>query len=246
MSGGLRDWFTRPLLGLHLLAIVAIAVCILMGLWQLGVYGAKHDDEAAARANAAPVDLLTVWGPDDAFTADLLDRRVIVNGEFTGKQFSVRRGAAGSWTVAPLKVAGTKSFLFVVRGWSDGTTPLPSGRVRFTGWLQPSESAPSGPVAPTDDGLSVLSIPALTNEVPGDLFSGFAVTPDRSVTGGLKPVSVSQPKVAWTVGLRNLAYALQWWVFGLFSAFMWWRMAIDALATHRSPTPDPATVYQVE
>ena len=27
----------------------------------------------------------------------------------------------------------------------------------------------------------------------------------------------------------NLAYALQWWVFGLFAAFMWWRMATDAV-----------------
>ena len=42
-------------------------------------------------------------------------------------------------------------------------------------------------------------------------------------------MSPPDPEVSWTVGLRNLAYALQWWVFGLFSAFMWWRMATDAL-----------------
>jgi len=26
---------------------------------------------------------------------------------------------------------------------------------------------------------------------------------------------------------RNAAYALQWWVFGLFAAYMWWRMVRD-------------------
>jgi ABC-type nickel/cobalt efflux system permease component RcnA len=26
---------------------------------------------------------------------------------------------------------------------------------------------------------------------------------------------------------RNLAYALQWWVFALFAAYMWWRMVRD-------------------
>jgi surfeit locus 1 family protein len=36
--------------------------------------------------------------------------------------------------------------------------------------------------------------------------------------------------VSWTVGLRNLAYAVQWWVFGAFAVFMWWRMATESVA----------------
>jgi surfeit locus 1 family protein len=32
------------------------------------------------------------------------------------------------------------------------------------------------------------------------------------------------PDTSFTTGLRNLMYALQWWVFGGFVVFMWWRI----------------------
>ncbi len=38
--------------------------------------------------------------------------------------------------------------------------------------------------------------------------------------------------------LRNLAYGLQWWLFGGFVVFMWWRMARDDL---RGATPRAGT-----
>jgi surfeit locus 1 family protein len=231
VTGGLRDWFIRPLLGLHLLAVLAVAVCVLMGLWQLGVYGAKHDDEAAVRANAAAVDLLKVWGPDDAFTGDLVNRRVRIHGEFPNDQlFTVKRPDGQVWLATTVLVDGTKSAIVVVLGQVTGR--LTDGWVRpqsaFTAILQPSE--PSGE----------LSIAQRINDSKWDLFSGYALL-DDSVHGSdsLTPVKPPRPDVSWTVGLRNLAYALQWWVFGLFAGFMWWRMATDALEVRRLPVDDP-------
>jgi surfeit locus 1 family protein len=36
------------------------------------------------------------------------------------------------------------------------------------------------------------------------------------------------------VGLKNLAYAMQWWVFGIFAGFMWWRMCTETIAARRT------------
>jgi hypothetical protein len=39
-------------------------------------------------------------------------------------------------------------------------------------------------------------------------------------------------------GLRNLLYALQWWVFGAFALFMWWRWVEEEILG-RKPSPRP-------
>lgn len=203
-----------------------------MGLWQLGVYDSKHVDTASSRVQAKPVSLTSVWGPDDPFDDRLLGKPVAVRGTFSGKQFLIQRGRHRRWVVAPLRVAGTHSLLLVVRGWTTASRPsLPTGSVAFRAVLQPGESSTDPSESDGAHGVySALSIPQLANVVDGDLYSGYAVTADARVTAGLTPVEPASPEVSWTVGLRNLAYALQWWIFGLFAVFMWWRMATDAVA----------------
>lgn len=240
MLGG---WLAPRLLALHALALVAIATCALMGLWQLGVYGSKHEDAAKLVRTSAPVDILTVWGPDAAFTADLTERQVWVRGEFTGDQFLVRRGAGPDaaeryWVVAPLRVEGTRSMLLVVRGWADDRREVPErprGTVTFRAVLQPGEDRSVAEAYDPKTGVAgSLSIPQLANVLRGDLFSGYALTDATGINAGLRPVEPPDPQVSWTVGLRNLAYALQWWVFGLFAGFMWWRMASEAVDVEAS------------
>jgi cytochrome oxidase assembly protein ShyY1 len=227
VTGGWTDWFSRPLLGLHLLAVVAVAVCAVMGLWQLGVYGAKHEDEAAAQAQAAPVDLLKVWGPDDAFTADLVNRRVRIHGRFPPDQlFTVKRPDGQRWLATTVPVDGTKSAIVVVLGQApDRPEDWVAPPATFTAILQPSEPA------------GELSMAQRVNTSKWDLFSGYALLDGPTYAHQAKPVEPPTPDVSWTVGLRNLAYALQWWVFGLFAAFMWWRMATDAIEVRRGSVP---------
>ena len=121
----------------------------------------------------------------------------------------------------------------IVRGWTDDrleSPERPAGTVTFRAVLQPGEDgSDSRAFDPTTGIYDSLSIPKLANVLHGDLFSGFALTDATGINAGLRPVEAPDPDVSWTVGLRNLAYALQWWVFGLFAAFMWWRMATDAV-----------------
>lgn len=198
--------------------MVAIAVCALMGLWQLGVYGSKHDDAAKSAQSAKPVDILKVWGPDDPFTEDLLNCRVRIEGD-PQDIFVVKRPDGQKWYAATMRIRGTESSLLVVLGHWREVIDLTVPR-RLTAVLRPPES--------TGD----LSIARRVNQSSGDLFSGYALMDSPGT--GLKPVTPPDPQVSWTVGLRNLAYALQWWVFGLFAAFMWWRMVTDALEVEQS------------
>jgi surfeit locus 1 family protein len=229
VTGRLSDWFSRQLIGLHLLAVLAVVVCVLMGLWQLGVYGAKHEDESAAVRNRAPVELLKVWGPDAPFTADLVDRRVRIHGRFPPDRFfTVNRPDGQSWLAATVPVDGTTSAIVVILGHTPDPPSIDRHLPRrsvFTAVLQPSE--PSGD----------LSMAKRVNESHQDLFSGYALLDDPHFTA-FKPVEIADPEVSWTVGLRNLAYALQWWVFGLFAVFMWWRMSSDLVAVRRTTTDE--------
>lgn len=221
-------WLSPRLIPLHLLGLMVLAACILMGLWQLGVYGSKQDDPSRHAESGAPVQLLKAWGPDAPFSPDLENQPVWVRGAFTGEHALIQRGSGRYWAIAPLRVEGTKSSLVIVRGWSGpDSPPLPTATLKFQARLQPGE--PTAGVGRAGIYPS-LSIPALANVFGDDLFSGYAITSASGVNGGLDPVEPKPPDVSWTVGLRNLAYAMQWWLFGLFTLFMWWRMVADAVA----------------
>ena len=238
----MRLWLRPGLLGLHVFAVVAVGFCVVMGLWQLGVYDSRQDHERADQQSVPRVDLVGLWGPDEPFEGRLDHRPVRVEGRFapaaeqvwvTGRELHGRRGV---WLVAPVRVASTDASLLVVRGWAPeaGELPaVPAGDVVFDAVLQPSEGS-SEPFDPAPRTIGSLSIPALTNVMSGDLFSGYAVGTSSSVTEGLRPVTLPAPDVSWTVGLRNLAYALQWWVFAAFALFMWWRMASENVAMQRA------------
>ncbi|HJR89335.1 MAG TPA: SURF1 family protein [Aeromicrobium sp.] len=212
----LSTWFQPRLLVLHVLAAFAIVACALMGFWQLGVYGSKHEDETRAARAAKPVDLLTVWGPDDAFAEHLVGRRVRIDGTYAGEAFVAKRPDGQEWYATTVRVKGTRSSIIVVLGHVREVMDLDPPRPPLVAVLQPPDQSGD------------LSIAHRVNVTQGDLFSGYALLDQPSRTG-LTPVAPPDPHVPWTVGLRNLAYALQWWVFGLFAGFMWWRMATDAV-----------------
>lgn len=239
----LRSWFRPGLIGLHLFAVVALAVCIVLGLWQAGVYDRRQDHERADKQHVPRVALAGLWGPDQPLTSTLNQRPVTIEGTFapadqqvwvTGKK---QAGRTGVWLASPVIVTGGDQALLVVRGWAPSATappPVPTGPVTFDAVLQPGESAGS-PYDPQNRTIGSLRIPALINELPFGLYSGFAISTDAAVSGGLALVPPPVPgDVSWTVGLRNLAYALQWWAFGLFVVFMWWRMTTESVETSRA------------
>jgi len=70
------------------------------------------------------------------------------------------------------------------------------------------------------------------------LADGLLVGEGGGVTGmaGLDAVTPARlPGADASSGLRNLLYAFQWWVFGAFAVFMWWRWVQEEVLGRRSP-----------
>ena len=224
----MKHWLRPGLLGLHALAVVAVGFCVVMGLWQLGVYEGRQGD-ARGDTRDQIVPLADVWAPGEEFTSDLEHKRVTVTGRFAADDLRVTRDDGSTWLVTPFMIGDHA--LLVVRG--EGERAPASDATRLDVVLEPSE--PGGrALGPKRDGVrttDAISVPVLINDLPHRLYSGYGI----ALTGtGLPLVDPPEPDVSWTVGLRNLAYALQWWVFAAFALFMWWRMASENVAMRRA------------
>ena len=237
------------------MALVAVVACVLLGRWQLDVWHDHRSDSAAAVTREDPVPLDDVLGPDAAFPASGVGRPVVVEGRWDpGHTVYVadRPGDSweGVWVVTPV-ITATGSAIPVVRGWTNSPTAAPApptGSADLVGLLQPSEDTGSPDSDTRDDVIPELSITDLLPRAAYDLYGGYVVATERGLpsgssasTGmaGLSPVTPAHlPGADATSGLRNLLYALQWWVFGAFAAFIWWRwIQEDVLGRRSSPGP---------
>jgi surfeit locus 1 family protein len=222
--------FLAPkILGLTALAVVLVAAMTAMGVWQLNTYYQSQALDAAESARVRPVPLDRLLRPDQAFTAEADARRVVVEGEYAGPQLLVDRGTDPAWVVTPL-VTHPGAAILVVRGLAPAAGPgagvppaPPPGPVRLVGSLQPSE-ARGNDDSLTDNRVPTLSTAQLIGDFQTDLYSGFVVLTDQRPPSDLPKATPPQPDASFTAGLRNLMYALQWWLFAGFVIFIWWRM----------------------
>jgi hypothetical protein len=70
------------------------------------------------------------------------------------------------------------------------------------------------------------------NRWPGDLYNAFVFAEQEQADGREVAPSpglhrVPPPEVTGGLKWRNAAYALQWWMFAAFAAYMWFRMVRD-------------------
>jgi cytochrome oxidase assembly protein ShyY1 len=140
------------------------------------------------------------------------------------------QGRSGFWAVTPLAVSAPAGpAIPVVRGWvpsPDEAPPAPTGRVDLVGGLQPPEGSTAVDEDPEDDVLPQLRIADLIHRVDQDLYGAYVVA--AQPTTGLERADLEQlPDAGSFTALRNLLYALEWWVFGGFAAFIWWRYLRD-------------------
>lgn len=238
----------------HLLALVGVAACLLLGRWQLHVWQDHRARNSAAVTQQTPVPLDSVLGPDAADPDVGLGRPVVVEGTWRpGETVLVsgqRQGSAtGYWVVTPV-LTSSGSEIPVVRGWRadrQGLPAAPHGRARLVGLLQPSDD--SGPVDddPHDRVIPGLSITSLLPLIHHDPYGGYAIATSRAVPGGrtipgTSGLALAQPPdlpgADASTALRNLLYALQWWVFAAFVVFMWWRWLTEDVLT--APEQEPA------
>ncbi|GAA4372541.1 SURF1 family protein [Nocardioides caricicola] len=226
MSGKLapRYW------GAHLVALVCVGTAIGLGLWQYAAWQAHREAEATDLTGARAVAITDVLGPDDPFPGDQVGQPVLLDGDWVpeGTVFVSGRehdGSAGYWVVTPVSVTGTDAAIPVVRGWAptvEQAPAPPTGPATVEGWLQPGEGTGEMDDDPGDDVLPQLRLADVIQHVDQDLYGGYVVATEPG--DGLEAATLEQlPEVGATTGLKNFLYAVEWWIFGLFAAFMWWR-----------------------
>jgi cytochrome oxidase assembly protein ShyY1 len=262
MSGALRTLrvLTRPpLLLLHLAAVLAVLATILLGRWQVHVWEDHRHDRSTALVHAAARPLDRVIGRDDPFPAASVGRPVRFHGTWLpGSTVYVAghpaAGQDGYWVVTALSTCGSTSrpacpaasAVPVVLGWTREPAqapPPPRRGVTVTGWLQPGESGEPD-TNPRDDVLPALQIGDLVQRIDEDLYSGYVIlsAPAQARHGLVAVTPASLPKVPTSTALRNLLYGIEWWFFGGFAVFLWWRWCRDAVEQERRPTQEPIPV----
>ncbi|GII01061.1 SURF1 family protein [Planobispora takensis] len=253
----LRILFSPRVVALHLLAVGALVACVFLGRWQLGVFEDSGRPQAAV--DPAPVSVTTLAQAGRHLDGEAIGRKVTAEGTFDAtRQLLVAGRDDGLWILTALDL-GDGTSIPVVRGWipsaSDPATAVPEGRVTVSGRLQASE--------PTDSVQRVREVPAGQVQTVssaelinmwrgGKLRDGYVVATAQSPAPAVaaEPVPVAPPTASGVLTWRNLAYAAQWWIFGLFAVFMWWHFVRDAVRSGTAgrdsgsgsgpePEPDP-------
>ena len=244
------------MLAVHTLGVLAVVAAALLGVWQYGAWQSGREDRAAALTDAAPRPLTSVMTSDQPFPGESIGRPVDFSGRWLPQAtvYAADRrhdGRPGVWAVTPVAVCApaeqsacaTAPAMLVVRGWAPSKREAPdppSGPARVTGWLQPGEGSGLSDPDPDDDVIPEMRIADAIQHVEQDLYGAYViaetVAPAGSTTReatsvretGLAPVTpASLPAPDASTSLRNLLYALEWWVFGGFAAYVWWRWCRD-------------------
>lgn len=236
-----------------LLTLVLTGVAAGLGLWQLDAWQRERELNATDRTAQPAVPITQIMEPDDPMPGDGPGRPVALSGTWVPDSTVLvpdrTRGDQEGWWVAtavtPTGQNGTDASIYVVRDFTtdpDQVPTEPSGAMQQTVWLEAGEgTAYSRDSNPDDNRISAMRTVELLHHVPGDLYSGYAVS-DRQ---DLDPVEESN---MWT-GLQNFFYAFEWWVFGgfvifMFARFVWelrdrfWGERAEAFGLG-GPEPDP-------
>jgi surfeit locus 1 family protein len=225
-------WLSGRSLGLGAIALLLIAAMTVLGLWQLSVFDDRQQRDGAKRLEQEPVPLEDVMGPDDALPDDAVGRPVTVEGRYEIGETLYVEGLPGhddAYAVVTPLVDATGSAILVVRGSTDASpgsaAAARGGPVSVVGVLEPStgDGEPVGGNRVTTG----IRIAALVPGFSRDLYSGYLVLRSSVPPEPLPAVQPPIPDPSLAAGLRNLAYALQWWVFAGFVGFMWWRIVRD-------------------
>jgi surfeit locus 1 family protein len=248
----LRNALRPRWLALLALVLVVCAAFGWMGSWQLGVARDRGAQEARREVAASPrVPLEQVLQPQEGFPTAADARRVSVAGRYDPERTvlvegRLQRGVSGWWVVTAVRTTAG-AWLPVVRGWvpspdHPATAPdrTPSGPVRLEGVLQPDDAPvddaragdtaaeeATAPAAAVPERLRALDAAELVNLWGAPIYNGFLVLTAERAAGSVaaQPERVPPPG-AQPAGLawRNVAYAVQWWVFAGFALVLWWKM----------------------
>ncbi|MFJ3673488.1 SURF1 family protein [Streptomyces sp. NPDC090106] len=221
-----------------LFALLAIPLCLYMGSWQLSrfedrVHHSRAAKELAKSPAAEAAHPVTSMLP---VTQSTLGKRVHAEGRYVGQLVVPDRwqnDGAGFYVLGLLRIE-KGSVLPVVRGWLPGQADAakvpaaPSGPVTVTGALQasevPGENGVSAQGGLPEGQVGVISAASLVNKVPHKVYDAWVslTAPDlglqKAVVEGVSSGGLDLR------AFQNLGYTIEWFVFGGFVMFMWFRL----------------------
>lgn len=232
------------MLALLVLVLIGAALFSWLGSWQLdraALRGAAEAERIAAERIAAdPRPLDEVIAVGDTFLSEHQLVKVKATGQWGRQVLVPERDVAG--TAAVLIVSELRldsgAWIAVLRGWLPAAggpletlpetvaelAPAPEGGGEVVGFLTGGEESIMGQWPPGVVGS--ISTAALANEWGGPTYTGFMVVEDAELWGlhTMPPPSYAQEL---GMNLQNLFYAVEWFVFGGFALFVWWRWVRD-------------------
>lgn len=246
-----RQWLVAArsgrMLALFVLLAVAAAVAIRLGAWQLDRAAIRGAEEARQieieRLAAEPVPLEDALAVGDLVTTDQKLVKVEATGEWGAQLLVPDRqvdGAPAYLAVNEFRLTegpDSGAMIAVLRGWiapevvdeAGGASgvPAPSGVETIVGFIHEDENAGEGAYPPGEVGA--ISAGQLVNLWGGPAFSGYLVAVE-AVGGGVNTVPPPSYSEEEGMNVRNLLYAGEWFLFGGFALFLWWRMVRDEAA----------------
>lgn len=237
---------------------VVVVLCVAfgwLGHWQLDVARSKEHPQRVV-TGGSPALLDQVTSPQQVFLTGMQGRPVTVSGTYdAGRQVLVSGkrlgGQDGYWVLTPLRTA-SGALVPVVRGFAAGSTarapaaqlaPV-TGTVSVRGVLQVPEEGTDSTARPPTGTVVAADTADLVNLWGGPIYNVLVFTSAGSsgVAPGavaLTPVPPAPADSGGGIGLRNAAYAVQWWLFAVFALLLWWRMVrqdtLDQLAAQLAP-----------
>jgi cytochrome oxidase assembly protein ShyY1 len=236
-----RFLLTPRWLGILALTLVATAVMILLGNWQLSRYhersGINHRIDAAAEFPPAPLGEVLPAASSAAGTAGKAPpaatawTRVTVTGRYDdASAFLIRsrsvQSQVGFEVVTPLVLADGTAVL-VDRGWIPPAAgaatarpvvpPAPTGQVTVVGRVHLSESRPDA-IQQRDGRLETrrISVPRLATMLPYPTYGAYLLLDEQTPAADPAFSAIpAQHENDW----QNAGYTVQWWLFGVMALF---------------------------
>lgn len=218
-------------LAFHLVVVLGIVTMVSLGFWQLRRLDERQERNAAVASRVdlppEPLDDVLVDGADQ----DTLEwRPVSATGTYLRDEQLVvvnrsQHGLAGEIVVTPLQLADGR-ILLVSRGFVPLGQPVaaaPTGEVRITGRLKPSQQRTTGGLSDASSGdlteAQRVDIDRLSPQLPGDVVPMYV-----ELTASDPPEATPYPQVLTLPELTDgphLSYAVQWFIFSAAVAAGW-------------------------
>ncbi len=220
---------SRRLVKLLIVALLVVATCVALGIWQIARLHQKQQFNdalvAGLAAPAAPLDRLLTAGADpDA----LRYRRVEATGTYDMEHEFVLYGRtqdsqAGNHLLTPLRLSDGGAIL-VDRGWvplnvdtpGAAVAAPPTGEIRVRGVLFSSEGGAPGEEEPSEAGattIAELDLTAIRSRLPYPIAPLYLLLQEQSPSQPEElPRAAPLPEPS---DGPHLSYAVQWFTFAI-------------------------------